>query len=206
MRATLRTAVACLVAFAAAGLAAWAGSTLDLLAATWVQGQLDPAQQAAWRSASWPGGTAVGIGLAFLAACLLAWCWQRRAAGVTLMASLASALVVVALKQLTSRDRPLPLLADGSFPSGHTASATVTWGLLALVVLPALTRSWPQLRGVIPLAVGLWLGLATAVGLARVLGGAHWPTDVLAGWAWAGAVLALAVHVAFPREATQPAL
>jgi membrane-associated phospholipid phosphatase len=71
------------------------------------------------------------------------------------------------------------IFADGTiFPSGHTANAVVTWGLLAWVA-----RRHRRLWGVV---AGL---LAVSVGLTTIYLGTHWVSDVLAGWAAGGLVL-----------------
>lgn len=204
MHATLRTATILLAAFGLAALVAWTYPALDLAGADWVATHLSTTQHAQWDAASWPGATLLGLAVAGIGAVLLAWKHERRAAIVTLAAAVGSAAFVASLKRLLMRERPTATEHGYAFPSGHSASAMLAWGLVALIVLPSLTRAWPRLRRAIPLAVGLWLGLAAAVGVARFLAGVHWPTDVVAGWAWGGAVLAVAVHLTFPP--TQPAL
>ncbi|GAA2455639.1 phosphatase PAP2 family protein [Streptomyces lavendulocolor] len=60
------------------------------------------------------------------------------------------------------------------FPSGHTANAVVTWGILAyLATTPRARRYLSALSAVVALGVGL-----TTVYL-----GTHWLSDVLLGWA-----------------------
>jgi membrane-associated phospholipid phosphatase len=60
------------------------------------------------------------------------------------------------------------------FPSGHTANAVVTWGILAyLATTPRARRYLSALSAVVSLGVGL-----TTVYL-----GTHWLSDVLLGWA-----------------------
>lgn len=71
------------------------------------------------------------------------------------------------------------IFTDGMvFPSGHTANAVVTWGLLAWL---ATRRRW-----FLSAAAGF---LAVSVGLTTVYLGTHWVSDVLAGWAAGGLVL-----------------
>ncbi|WP_448627134.1 phosphatase PAP2 family protein [Geodermatophilus sp. URMC 64] len=71
------------------------------------------------------------------------------------------------------------IFADGTiFPSGHTANAVVTWGLLAWLARRH-RRLWGAAAGV----------LAGSVGLTTVYLGTHWVSDVLAGWAAGGLVL-----------------
>ncbi len=67
------------------------------------------------------------------------------------------------------------LFAGGDiFPSGHTANAVVTWGILAyLATTPRARRYLSAVSAVVSLGVGL-----TTVYL-----GTHWLSDVLLGWA-----------------------
>jgi undecaprenyl-diphosphatase len=93
------------------------------------------------------------------------------------------------LKSVFERDRP-PLVyqavdtINASFPSGHALLSAVFY--LSIGVM--LSRAFPQRRfKAYVLAVAMVLTLL--VGLTRVYLGAHWATDVLAGWsvgaAWA---------------------
>lgn len=76
------------------------------------------------------------------------------------------------------------LFAGGDiFPSGHTANAVVTWGILAyLATTPRARRYLSIVSSVVALGVG-----ATTVYL-----GTHWLSDVLLGWA-AGLLILLAL-------------
>ncbi|WP_328867575.1 phosphatase PAP2 family protein [Streptomyces sp. NBC_00304] len=67
------------------------------------------------------------------------------------------------------------LFAGGDiFPSGHTANAVVTWGILAyLAATPRARRYLSAMSAVVSLGVGL-----TTVYL-----GTHWLSDVVLGWA-----------------------
>ncbi len=86
-------------------------------------------------------------------------------------------------------DRPAPgqVRADpsyGYFPSGHTATSSVAFGLAALVLLPFVRRA--ALRALLAAGTGL---LALLVGVALVWCDYHWPLDVLASWCLAAALL-----------------
>jgi len=78
-------------------------------------------------------------------------------------------------------ERPRPDFAGNvegwSFPSGHAAGAMTTYGMLAYLV----ALRWPEYRARwLPIA-GLWF-IILAVGLSRMVLGAHYFSDVLGGY------------------------
>lgn len=94
--------------------------------------------------------------------------WAAVLAGAGLAESVAKHLV----------GRPRPAGEAFGFPSGHsTAVAT-----FAVILLYALSRERLS-RGRRAAITALALLLAIGVGWARVMLNAHWPTDVLGGWA-----------------------
>ena len=117
-------------------------------------------------------------GLVWLVLALLgAWIWRKpnlpiRVAAAVLFAN----LIALALKGLTSRDRPAitnpeppPLVRtplDLSFPSGHAASSFAA----ALILARAAPSRAP-----------IFFALAVAISFSRVYVGVHYPVDVLAG-------------------------
>lgn len=106
----------------------------------------------------------------------------------------AASLTTSAIKAASDRPRPpigdpgftamISLPGDGSFPSGHAATAFAAAGVVAI--------RYPALR--IPLLV-----LAAVIALSRVYLGVHYPIDVVAGAAL-GLVIAWAT-VALARRA-----
>ncbi|MBX9398584.1 phosphatase PAP2 family protein [Streptomyces sp. TRM72054] len=60
------------------------------------------------------------------------------------------------------------------FPSGHTANAVVTWGILAYLATSPRARRWLSALSAV---------LSLSVGLTTVYLGTHWLSDVLLGWA-----------------------
>jgi undecaprenyl-diphosphatase len=119
------------------------------------------------------------------------------------------ALVLYAVtKDLVHRHRPPPSgwLAPASgwaFPSGHTAQATVAWGLLC--VLACVGRS-PRTRTALISAATLIVLLVAA---SRFYLGVHWLTDVLAGMSLGVAILSVwgitRLTVFFPVERREEA-
>ncbi|WP_432588936.1 phosphatase PAP2 family protein [Streptomyces sp. HD1123-B1] len=69
------------------------------------------------------------------------------------------------------------------FPSGHTANAVVTWGVLAYLATTPLARRIASL---------IATGFAFGVGMTTVYLGTHWLSDVVLGWA-AGVLVLLAL-------------
>ena len=105
-------------------------------------------------------------------------------------------LINGALKHLFRRSRPVLddpsiTLSTFSFPSGHTAGATLFYGVLAAY---AVSR-WRNAH-VRTACVAAWLALAALVAFSRVYLGVHYLSDVLAAAAWSLAWLAMALLVA----------
>ncbi|MFR0356453.1 phosphatase PAP2 family protein [Streptomyces sediminimaris] len=74
-------------------------------------------------------------------------------------------------------------LGGDIFPSGHTANAVVTWGILAYLASTPRARRWLSALSALT---------ALGVGMATVYLGTHWLSDVLLGWA-AGLLILLAL-------------
>jgi len=89
-------------------------------------------------------------------------------------------------------DDPLLSLTSYSFPSGHTMTATVVYGVLAAYFF-ATTQDWRR-RVVIVLVAGL---LILLVGFSRIYLGAHYLSDVLGAMAEGLAWLALCLTVVY---------
>jgi len=149
------------------------------------------------------GDMAVLLPVALLLIAVLAVSRQWALAGAVTAASLAGVVFVPLFKTLLHRARPIPMYqgADGfSFPSGHSTLATIIFGMLALFVAQSLPA---RFRG---LVYGSFATLIALIGLSRVYLQAHWPSDVLAGMLFGGAVVsvvALLLHaqiMAVPRR------
>jgi len=112
----------------------------------------------------------------------------------TALAALGSCAVVwlvnPALKALVARPRPdvtaLPgHLSEHSFPSGHVANSAVVVGAAVLIV-----ASWRGTHRIVSLALGAVTLIVVAT--AQLALGRHYPSDIVAGWLLAAAVLATA--------------
>ncbi|MGW0704412.1 phosphatase PAP2 family protein [Streptomyces sp. NPDC002643] len=74
-------------------------------------------------------------------------------------------------------------LGGDIFPSGHTANAVVTWGILAYLASTPRARRWLSALSAVT---------SLGVGLTTVYLGTHWLSDVVLGWA-AGLLILLAL-------------
>jgi membrane-associated phospholipid phosphatase len=74
-------------------------------------------------------------------------------------------------------------LGGDIFPSGHTANAVVTWGILAYLASTPRARRWLSAFSAV---------VSLGVGLTTVYLGTHWLSDVVLGWV-AGLLILLAL-------------
>ena len=142
--------------------------------------------------------------LLVVAVVALAWwgrSWRPAVVGAGGLAALTA--VDVGTKDLVGRARP-PLglhavAAHGySFPSGH---AMISAGVVLLLALLVTTTAPPGDRGRLlarrpaagPVVGAVAVLVVLAVGASRVVLGVHYPSDVLAGWGLAVAVVGLVV-------------
>lgn len=121
----------------------------------------------------------LGIGGAIIATGLYMNNMRLAVSGVVVWTTL---IIGSIIKLLVSRARPLTEYAANlrvdtySFPSGHSSGSMIAYGLLAYLswyVLP------PPLAIIVTL---LCVVIIFGVGVSRVYLGAHFPSDVLAGW------------------------
>jgi membrane protein YqaA with SNARE-associated domain/membrane-associated phospholipid phosphatase len=132
------------------------------------------------------GSTGWVIGLVIIIA-IIGFRFRRRLDVLGLFICVTGALISVELLKVTfHRHRPeLPWLTPAtgySFPSGHSLISLALYGFLTYLVLRQ--RQWSHQR--FWLAGGLVL-LPVLIGISRVYLGVHYPSDVLGGWAVAGA-------------------
>jgi membrane-associated phospholipid phosphatase len=112
------------------------------------------------------------------------------------LAALAGGLWYEVAVHLVNRPRPIASQilrvtehpGSTSFPSGHLIFITISAAVLMLCIGHRYLPRWAR-----PIGWAVVVALVFAVGLDRIYGGAHWPSDVLAGILIAAAWLAFVV-------------
>jgi membrane-associated phospholipid phosphatase len=134
--------------------------------------------------------------LRIAAALLVVWLVRRRARPVAAWVAVtfvAGGAAGVLLKLLFGRARPELLdpvaRAPGyAFPSGHAMTSALFAAVGLLVLLPP-ARRWPPV-----LRAALWIAavlIPLVTGFSRIALGVHWTSDVLAGWLFGLAIVAV---------------
>ena len=128
------------------------------------------------------GAPRTDLPLCGVVAGLLWWKQQRRSAALLLSSMLGAGVLVTALKLHFKRIRPDLAWRWGhehsySFPSGHSLMAIVLYGTLLYLFVRWLDDWWKR-----AVASLLALTLALGIGLSRIYLGAHYPSDVAAGY------------------------
>lgn len=131
---------------------------------------------------------------------------QRRLAAYVVVSSVGAMILNALIKQLVGRlrpivDEPVYTVPGLSFPSGHSTSSLVTYGVLLLVLAPLLHGTARKVL------TGVVVGIVVVIGFTRMALGVHYLSDVLAGWLL-GVLWLILTTVAFGRwrrEAHAPA-
>jgi membrane-associated phospholipid phosphatase len=149
----------------------------------------------------------VKIAVPVLALCAVAIAVRFRSLWPVAIAAAGGALLagtVIPGKILIARPGPgyasLPAGAWGDFPSGHTSTAGVCYGLAALLLMAGAQGESAGGRALRRAAVPVAAAVSFLVGAALVWCDYHWFTDVVAGWALS-ALIAMAVWQAQRRWA-----
>lgn len=136
-------------------------------------------------------GTEANLVLGFVPALWLIRRRGRRGAAAAVVCLVAMLFVQPVSKEIVDRDRPTELEVDvraehssRSYPSGHSLSTTVVWGVAVGVASTADRSRWAY-----------WLCVPIlASAPAGVILGVHWPTDAIAGTIVGAVAAALAVR------------
>ena len=153
--------------------------TLDLQISAWFHVHAQPLLTTFFLLLTDLHNTVGALALALLFTLFLvkkrAWDWVLR----MVLAVPLGMLLNVLLKNIFQRARPtfehpLLTLTTYSFPSGHTAAATLLYGVVGAYVV-CTCRGWRRL-----LAIVVTVGMVALVGLSRIYLGVHYFSDVVA--------------------------
>lgn len=136
------------------------------------------------------GGETVLTGIVVITAGFLAVARRWLTFWLVLGGTISGSWLVGLFKSLIGRPRPALIdhLVDawsGSFPSGHAANSATIYLMIALMLAQIVER-----RAARRYLIGVAVLLVAAIGVSRVYLGVHFPSDVIAGWAF-GALWAL---------------
>lgn len=110
------------------------------------------------------------------------------------------------LKDLVGRDRPdlWPLgdVSEHAFPAGHAVNSVALVAAVVAVLAPVATTAGRRVTSAVLVVAAL---VVVSVGVAQLALGRHYPTDVLAGWLWAGAWVAFVVSLPLASRQRQRA-
>ncbi|MBK0378511.1 phosphatase PAP2 family protein [Mucilaginibacter segetis] len=149
-----------------------------------IQEHSNPTVDAIMHCISWVGympNSAIIVG----AVALLFFVFKYRREALFVLLTALSGIVSTGVKMAVNRPRPLPSMVrilekthQQSFPSGHVIFYTVFFGFIALV-----TVRLKKLKRPLRISIGsISLFMVFIVPLSRVYLGAHWFTDVIAGF------------------------
>lgn len=121
----------------------------------------------------------------------------QRPESLLVIAAVMTLPIVSVVKELVGRHRPTEEMVTVwydldslSFPSGHSFTAVVIFGMF-FYVAPLLVRSTSAVAA-IRITLITMIGL---IGMSRVYLGAHWPSDVLGGFLYGGVALGFLIYL-----------
>jgi membrane-associated phospholipid phosphatase len=138
------------------------------------------------------------------------WLWRRqwRPLSMLLIGVLGGNTWFEVLSHFFQRPRPVfpdpldPLPGPG-FPSGHSMTSVLLYGLLAYLAMPRLPAAWRSA------AAGAAVVLPLLVGISRLFVGSHYLTDVIGGFAYGmfwGGLVYTTLEIYFHRRAQRRAM
>jgi membrane-associated phospholipid phosphatase len=116
------------------------------------------------------------------------WALRFRLEAIFILLTASSNVLNALVKRLIKRQRPtkelvtvVRVINEPSFPSGHVMHYTNFFGLLIYL----LATNWRsgRLRNIL---ITICTGLILCIGPSRIYLGAHWPSDVMAGYVYGG--------------------
>lgn len=164
----------------------------DLEIITYIQGLISPLNTKMMEFFTFLGSTISVVVLLLIGTILMLLNQKKWEALFFIIAVSFSAIFNRLLKWTFQRARPQihPLITETgySFPSGHSMTAIVFYGMLAYFLILFLEKRSAKI--VIFL---LFMSIILAIGISRIYLGVHYPSDVIAGFAAGGAWLFICI-------------
>lgn len=180
----------------AAAVALGVSDSLDAAIRVGINGQASPWLTDVFMAVTRLGDLTTVAVLTLLATTVLLFLGRRLDALRLDCTMVVAVLLNHAVKLAFARPRPPAYFGDVppnfSFASGHALYAACFYGAVGLLIAAALPRPWQR-----ALVLAATLMIIGTVGLSRIYLGVHYPTDVFAGFALAGALLS-AAYALFP--------
>ncbi len=167
---------------------------LDVDFQSWLRGELPDHLNIFYKSVTTLGNTPIILTYTALIAAFFYYLFKWRAEGMMLLGNiLLMGVVSTLLKFVYNRPRPSLqyLIANplgASFPSWHAASTMMVALSLCVIIDQRLNNLPIIFKRLIQLAL---IGQAAIVGISRLYLGVHYPSDVLAGWLLAIALICI---------------
>jgi undecaprenyl-diphosphatase len=159
----------------------------------WFADHRTPLWNSVTEGATWLVDTVPAIGVAFVITAVLAWRRRWREAAMLVLALALELGVFLSVTWVVARPRPDVVRLNASpstssFPSGHTAAATVLFAGLAIIITCCTANTLLRVSSYV-----FAVAAAVLVGFGRVYRGMHHPTDVMAGAVLGAGCLVVAV-------------
>ena len=140
-------------------------------------------------------GSRTGFVLSVIPLIVGFWIFGKKHYSITFTAMIFVHILAFILKFMIDRPRPLSILHEissesASFPSSHAIHSVLFFGFIGYI-------SWPWVRSsTLRLVMALVIFIAIIlVGIARIHVGAHWPSDVLGGYAYGAVFLWILIWI-----------
>ncbi|MEJ8548506.1 phosphatase PAP2 family protein [Brevibacillus borstelensis] len=156
----------------------------------WIQSLISPQLTAIMKFFTFLGSTAALLALLVTSAVLMIWQKKRWEALFLVLALSGGVVFNQLLKWIFHRQRPnLHRLIEEtgySFPSGHSMSSIIFYGMLGMLFFMFARKRTPKI-----IITAAAIVLVLSIGISRIYLGVHYPSDVLAGFAAGGAWLTI---------------
>lgn len=135
------------------------------------------------------GNWQVIVGLSIMAIIILGWLRERRKVVFLATALISGEVICFLFKLFIHRQRPdirFSLIPENgyAFPSGHAVISVIFYGMVGYFIYKVCKKLWQKLILLFTFFIFIFL-----IGFSRIYLGAHWASDIVAGWLIGFAIL-----------------